>query len=157
MECQLEALRKCLTVSSVRHALCNLPPTLDATYERILINIPQEYRREAHCTLQLLTVSRRPLKLHEVAEAVAIDPEREIFDPENRLRDPEALLEICSSLLILSGYVTHLPLLIALGTNYDLHIILYTNILFLAVFHNGRLTISGLLNKKRIDFTPEFY
>jgi len=42
-----------------------------------------------------------------VAEAVAVDPEREIFDPENRLRDPEALLEICSSLLVLSGYVIH--------------------------------------------------
>ena len=108
MECQLEALRKCLTVYSVRHALRNLPPTLDATYERILINIPQEYRREAHCALQLLTVSYRPLKLHEMAEAVAIDPETGIFDPENRLRDPEALLEICSSLLILSGYVIHL-------------------------------------------------
>ena len=93
----------------MRHALRNLPPTLDATYDRILINIPHEYRREAHCALQLLTVSRRPLTLHEVAEAVAIDPERETFDPENRLRDHEALLEICSSLLIVSGYVNHLP------------------------------------------------
>lgn len=74
-----------------------------------MINIPPEYRKEAQRALQLLTVSRRPLKLREVAEAIVVDIEREIFDPENRLADPESLLEICSSLLTLSGYVTVFP------------------------------------------------
>jgi len=104
VECQLEALRKCLTVSSVRFALRNLPPTLDKTYERILNNIPQEYREEAHRALQLLAVSLRPLTLEEVAETIAVSPETDLFDPDHRLRDPEALLEICSSLLTLSKY-----------------------------------------------------
>jgi ankyrin repeat domain-containing protein 50 len=87
----------------VRSALGNLPRTLDATYERILYNIPQEYRKEAHCALQLLTVSYEPLTLLQVAEAVAVDCDSKIFDCENRLREPEALLEICSSLLTLWG------------------------------------------------------
>src|SRR5271170_6143147 len=99
VECQLHALRKCLSVSTVRNALHNLPRTLDDTYARILNNIPQEYRREAHCALQLLTVSLEPLSLREVAEAVAVDCESGLFDPENRLQAPEALLEICSSLV----------------------------------------------------------
>jgi len=86
----------------VRRALCTLPRTLDDTYDRILTNIPPEYRREAHYALQMLTVSIRPLTLSEVAEAVAVDCENEKFDPEDRLREPEALLEICSSLLTLS-------------------------------------------------------
>ena len=103
MECQLDALRKCLSASTVRNALHNLPRTLDDTYARILNNIPQEYHREAHCALQLLTVSIQPLTLREVAEAVAVDCECGRFDPENRLRAPEALLEICSSLVTLSG------------------------------------------------------
>jgi len=47
VECQLAALRNCLTVKAVGSALQNLPRTLDETYERI-INIPQEYRKEAH-------------------------------------------------------------------------------------------------------------
>jgi hypothetical protein len=87
----------------VRSALRNLPRTLYDTYERILNSIPQEYRKEAHCAFQLLTVSYEPLTLVQVAEAVAVDCESEMFDPENRLREPEALLEICSSLLSLSG------------------------------------------------------
>jgi hypothetical protein len=58
LECQLEALRKCLTVASVRDALRHLPSTLDATYDRIMSNIHQEYRKEAHCALQLLTSSQ---------------------------------------------------------------------------------------------------
>lgn len=86
MECQLNALRKCITPSAIRKALSHLPKTLDETYDRILKNIPLEYQREASCVLHLLIVSRRPLTLEEVAEAVIVDCENEVFDPENRLR-----------------------------------------------------------------------
>ena len=85
-------------------ALCQLPKSLDETYNRILNNIPKEYQREAHCVLHLLVISYRPLNLKEVAEAVAVDCENEIFDPEDRLRDPYDILEICSSLVSLSRY-----------------------------------------------------
>lgn len=106
MECQLETLRKSLSVRAIRTALNELPSTLDDTYNQILNNIPKEYFKDAHRVLQLLAVSYRPLTIQEVAEAVAVDCENEIFDLDNRLRDPEDILEICSNLLILSGYVT---------------------------------------------------
>ena len=128
MECQVDALKKCLTVPAVRATLSTLPPNLDATYERILGNIPPEYRNEAQRTLWFLAVSRRPLTLREVAEAVVVDIEKEVFDPENRLRDPEVLLEICSSLLTLSGYVIVFLLVTIVGMNCVLHITLYRNI-----------------------------
>jgi hypothetical protein len=52
----------------------------------------------------------RPLKLYEVAEAVAVDPKAETIDPENRLREPATMLDICSSLVTLSGHVIHFAL-----------------------------------------------
>lgn len=104
MECQLDSLRKCLTPPAVKRALCQLPKTLDETYNRILNSIPEEYQREARCVLHLLVVSYRPLTLGEVAEAVAVDCENEIFDPADRLRNQHDILEICSSLVMLSRY-----------------------------------------------------
>lgn len=116
MECQLEILRKCLTVPAVRKALQQLPRTLDDTYNRILDNIPKEYRREAFCVFNLLTVSFRPLTIEEVAEATAVDVENEEFDTENRLRNPEVILEICSSLIKLDSALIH-PMLIILTSS----------------------------------------
>lgn len=90
-------------MSAVRVTLRELPDTLDETYERILINVPKQYVKEAQCALQFLAVSLRPLTIDQVAEAVAVDVENEIFDSGNRLRDKRDILEICSSLVILSG------------------------------------------------------
>jgi len=104
VECQLDSLRKCLTRSSIRGALHQLPKNLDETYNRTLNNIPKEYQREAHYVLSLLVISYRLLTLKEVAEVVAVDCKNEIFDPEGKLRDPCDILEICSSLISLSGY-----------------------------------------------------
>ena len=70
----------------------------------LLINIPKEYEREARCVLHLLVISYRPLNLKEMAEAVAVDCENEIFDSEDRLRDYHDILEICSSLVSLSKF-----------------------------------------------------
>lgn len=104
MECQLRTLRKCLKPSAIRKTLTELPKDLDETYDRILNKIPEEYIPEARCALQLLAVSFRPLTIDEVAEAVAIDCENEVFDSCNRLLDKNSILTICSSLVTLSGY-----------------------------------------------------
>ena len=104
VDCQLDSLRKCITLSTIRQTLNQLPLTLDDTYKRILQSIPDDYRKEANCVLNLLVVSFRPLKLDEVAEAVAVDCDNKIFDPENRLPDHHDILEICSSLVTWSGY-----------------------------------------------------
>ena len=101
--CQLETLRQCLP-ASVRPILAELPETLDATYERILSDIPKSNRVHAHRLLQCLTVAFRPLQVKELAEVLAVD-----FMPmggtpklkeDLRWEDQEqAVLTACSSLI----------------------------------------------------------
>jgi len=102
VECQLNTLKKCMTRAAVQKALKQLPVTLDDTYDRILMNIPEEYHSEAHCAFQLMVVACRPVTLAEVAEAVSFDYEKCKFDAENRLRDLYDLLEICSTFVVVS-------------------------------------------------------
>ena len=100
--CQLENLKLCLTPTALRRAVTSLPKTLDATYDRILLNIGGDYREKARVALEFLTCSARPLKLEEVAEIVAVVPMcRTIHEDieEHRLFDPEDILNICSTLV----------------------------------------------------------
>jgi hypothetical protein len=100
VECQLNTLKDCINLADIRQELKQLPRSLDETYSRVLNNIPEKYRKKAHCLMQILAVSRRPLTLEEVAEAVAVDYENEEFDPVcHRLLDPSYVLKICSSLV----------------------------------------------------------
>ena len=100
--CQLETLRRCFP-SSIRQILDELPTTLDGTYERTLLEIPEEKWKHAHRLLQCLAVSSRPLRVEELAEILSIQ-----FDtgtthglirgwrPENR---EDAVWSACSSLI----------------------------------------------------------
>lgn len=94
-------------MASVRKALNSLPATLDETYDRILNNIPSEYRKEAHCILQLVTVCYSTPSLEGLADAVGVDTCSLRFNPDERLADKFDILEICSSLVTLSGYGLH--------------------------------------------------
>jgi hypothetical protein len=102
--CQLETLRKCLKPSVLLRALEELPSTLDATYERILLQIPEQYHYDAQIVFSLLAFSARPISLGEAAEAVAIDLDQQVFDPGNRLSDPRRVLKICSTLIAVSQF-----------------------------------------------------
>ncbi|KAH9983395.1 hypothetical protein BJV74DRAFT_622140 [Russula compacta] len=101
--CQLETLRQCLP-ASVRPILAELPETLDATYGRILSDIPKSNRVHAHRLLQCLTVAVRPLQVEELAEVLAVDfmgiggtPK---LKEDLRWEDQEqAVLTACSSLI----------------------------------------------------------
>ena len=91
---------------SIRQTLQSLPKTLDQTYERIILGIEEEYKKQAIIALRWLVFARRPLKLIELAEAVAVDSMKadcHVFNPEERLFKPEFILEICSSLVSASG------------------------------------------------------
>ncbi|KAL8717888.1 MAG: hypothetical protein Q9225_004913, partial [Loekoesia sp. 1 TL-2023] len=102
-ECQLDALRKCLTLPMLRKALDSLPLTLNETYARILCNIDASYSRLAARALQWLVYSERPLKIQELVEVLAIDVEDEcIFDPDRRLPEHDDILLICSSLVTIA-------------------------------------------------------
>ena len=101
--CQIEVLKRCLKPSVLRNALRSLPETLDETYDRILLNIPPEYEREAYLALQYLAVAPCSVSVADVAEAVAIDRECHTFDPEDRLADPFDIVEVLASLVTYSS------------------------------------------------------
>lgn len=101
--CQIEVLRKCLSVSVLRHALRTLPETLEETYDRVLMDIPREYHREAYSALQILSVAGNCVSVADVAEAVAVDRTSCTFDPENRLADPFDIVEVLSTLITYSS------------------------------------------------------
>ena len=82
----------------------DLPKTLDETYDRILLNIPEEYRQDAQVIFTLLAYCSRSISLGEVAEALAIDLEEASFDSKNRFPTPYNILKICSGLVTLSDH-----------------------------------------------------
>lgn len=101
-------LRPCLP-SSVQGILAELPETLDATYERILQEIPKSNRVHAHRLLQCLSVAARPPKVEEIAEVFAIE-----FDVMGGIpkltgdfrweNQEQAVLSACSSLIIIVNH-----------------------------------------------------
>src|SRR5271167_983338 len=92
--CQLDTLRTCLKRSALLKALNQLPKTLDETYDRILLRIPEDYHHDAQVIFTLLAFSPRPISLEEASEAVAIDLEEKSFDPRNRLPDLPVFLKL---------------------------------------------------------------
>jgi len=100
--CQLDYLGDCLP-GRIRHALDELPGTLDGTYERTLREIKETNWEFAQRLLQCVAVVLRPLRVEELAEFLAFDfnagPIAK-FREDWRLEDPlDAVLSTCSTLL----------------------------------------------------------
>ena len=93
-----------MCIEDVESALRELPKDLDETYDRILNNIKEMHRNRVKCVLRLIVVACRPLTIDEMSEALTVDCEEENINPKRRMRDPSAILQICSSLIGLSGY-----------------------------------------------------
>jgi ankyrin repeat protein len=109
--CQLDALKSCLNVASLRRALNALPKTLDDIYDRILTNIDEEQLENAFVALQWLTFSARPLHIHEIAEAIAVGIGRNCATiEEHRLFDARDVLAVCSSLIAVSEVTSQVRL-----------------------------------------------
>ena len=75
----------------MRHALAELPDTLDETYERTLREINKADWELAHRLFQCVTVASRPLLVEELAEFLAFDFEAGLipkFHEDWRLEDP---------------------------------------------------------------------
>ena len=72
MHCQLEYLAGCLP-GRIRHALGELPSTLDGTYERTLREIKDTNWEFARRLLLCVAVVSRPLRVEELAELLAFD------------------------------------------------------------------------------------
>jgi hypothetical protein len=90
----------------------SLPGTLEKTYERIFMNIPNEYRSKAISVLQLIIYSPRPLRLEEVAEGAVISPEGLLpLSPEHRLADKFWIFELLPGLITMD--LLHMPVPVA--------------------------------------------
>ncbi|KAH8999670.1 hypothetical protein EDB86DRAFT_3242665, partial [Lactarius hatsudake] len=75
--CQLEVLRHCLA-PSLRRQLNELPKSLDETYERVLKEIESTNQGHHACRLlHCLAVALRLLRVEELAEVLAFDPDVE--------------------------------------------------------------------------------
>ncbi|EXJ68500.1 uncharacterized protein A1O5_08293 [Cladophialophora psammophila CBS 110553] len=87
-----------------RKTLSSLPKTLDETYNRILRDLESNGQLEnAIKALQWLCFSKRPLRLIEMAEILAIETgDQGGFNPEERLPDPMDIMVVCSSLISLN-------------------------------------------------------
>ena len=102
MYCQLVNICGCIP-ARIRHALTDLPETLDGTYERTLREINKADWEFAYRLLQFVTVAARPLRVEELAELLAFDfkagsiPK---FHEDWRVEDPiHAVLSTCPSFL----------------------------------------------------------
>jgi hypothetical protein len=101
--CQLRELQKCTTPRAVRDVVASMPRSLDDTYERMLLNIPDIYARDAFRVFQWMVYSARPLMVEEISEILAFDPDQNPpLDAQRRLFDPKQLLSILSNLATLS-------------------------------------------------------
>ena len=102
MYCQVLYLRGCHP-GRIRHALAELPETLDETYERTLREINKADWELAHRLFQSVAVASRPLRVEELAEFLAFDfnaGQTPIFNEGWRLEDPiNAVQSICPSFL----------------------------------------------------------
>jgi len=89
----------------IRHALSELPETLDETYERTLREINEADWELVHRLFQCVAVTSRPLRIDELAGFLAFDfkvGSIAKFQEGWRLQDPlEEVLSTCSTFLAL--------------------------------------------------------
>ena len=91
----------------IRHALNELPETLDETYERTLRGINKANWEFAYRMFQFVSVASRPLRVNELADLLAFDFEAGSipkFHEVWRLEDPvDAVLSTCSTLITIAA------------------------------------------------------
>ncbi|KAF4981773.1 hypothetical protein FZEAL_2495 [Fusarium zealandicum] len=100
-ELQLLSLKNCpRNEHHLGKFLASLPRSLGKTYERMLLNVDERLVEDARRLLTLLCYAKRPLKVFEVIEGLAVelgdDPKVNIT---KRLHDSEDILKICPGLV----------------------------------------------------------
>ena len=98
--CQLDDLRMCIKLGSLRQTLVSLPKTLNETYARILKSIRDDWHSDVHRILSLVIYSYHPLTLEEIATTIPVLTEgEEFYDPSNIVPEARDILVVCSSLV----------------------------------------------------------
>ncbi|KAM0419078.1 hypothetical protein ACHAPT_012017 [Fusarium lateritium] len=98
---QMEELKKkrILRGRDVQNILSSLPKSLDATYERALLQIDSDLVYEAKTALQWLSCCIRPLYLEELVDASIINPDEETPFSEDFRISPFDLVELLPGLI----------------------------------------------------------
>ncbi|KAF8427221.1 hypothetical protein L210DRAFT_3652657 [Boletus edulis BED1] len=102
VQCQIDTLDKCTSVSEIRRALKSLPEGLEETYRRILIAVDKRLEDGVlvRRALMWLVTALRPMRLRELLEGVTIDPIRRVLDPGFILIKGLDFLEVSRSLVV---------------------------------------------------------
>ncbi|KAK2063233.1 ankyrin, partial [Colletotrichum caudatum] len=79
-----------------------LPSDLNATYARILQNIPKSRWKKTVRLLHFLVYSQRPLTLEECVDVMAVRTDKRSFDPGDRLPNPTDITRFCPTLVVLT-------------------------------------------------------
>ena len=79
--------------------MSSLPKSLNEIYERTINSIREEDKEIARRALLWLVLSKSPMTIQELAEAVKIEPRQFKLDGEDCLLYPEVLYSICPSLI----------------------------------------------------------
>ena len=97
---QLEELCETSSDHEIIEALEQLPVGMTETYARILRRISSSPRRSllASKALKWIVCAKRPLKITELAEAIAFSPEDKQWDP-NKIPDALQVLRSCGNLV----------------------------------------------------------
>lgn len=101
VECQLNILKRCVTAVRIREALNDLPTDLNATYERILLDINKDEHegKVVRRALDWLIAALEPLQLPQIMEGLSIDPKQRILDRDSGPVHGLALLDALGSLV----------------------------------------------------------
>lgn len=100
----MDDISKLRNDKAIKAALLSLPPTLEQSYERILCNILEDDKILAIRVFQWLLYSQRPMKVREVADAIATETGDKCMDPDSKLNEPEDIIHICGSLVDLNRW-----------------------------------------------------
>ena len=99
LSCQIDTLRKVRTVQALEDALQSLSLGLNETYDRILHSIDDCDHVYVFRILRWLIGADRPLSVKELAEAIALNPNKAVLDLSERLMIPEDVFDLYGSLI----------------------------------------------------------
>lgn len=91
--------KRILRGRDVQNILSSLPRSLDATYERVLLQIDSDLVYEAKSALQWLSCCLRPLYLEELVDASIINPDEEVPFSEDFRISPFDLVDLLPGLI----------------------------------------------------------
>jgi ankyrin repeat protein len=98
---QVEDLCRQKSDAEIRQALKSLPKDLPETYQRALSRIVKDGNQKlASRIFRWIAVAKRPLRLEELREAIAVLPGDEFLDRERLVNNADIIVPSCGSLLV---------------------------------------------------------